>query len=306
MHNSQRLQTRTSFHKWKSLATRAKLSSNVIAKMANVNRRHLSARFQASFLILEHRMRKYCQRLLLSSFKTLLASSVLLSPLQKSLVSGRFLMSSVESKGPQRSVTPDKIIQQRKSDTLKVPYLPLRSTSQPRSHAERDQGHQLLQLDLNSRHNRNLENDFLNTQKLPENSQVVFGEGNSLRSSIDFKGMGDEFFSRSPKRRSFMQYQENLLKSNEKPERNKKPLMSEKTKNFLNEFESNKFLKNKRNRTENLNKSDIGLIGSKQTSVDESLSSQNYRFYNKPINNSFNGDDNWNDKIILRHDNSFL
>ncbi len=83
--------------------------------------------------------------------------------------------------------------------------------------------------------------------------------------------------------------------------------MSEKTKNFLNEFEANKFLKNKRTRAENLNKSDIGGIGSKQTSIDESLSSsQNYRFYSKPINNSFNGDDNWNDKIYLRHDNSFL
>ena len=303
---TQHSKVKNSFDKWKNLGITAKLSKNMVSKMTGLNKKHCSVRYKSSSTILARILQKHSHKLLASSFKHLAASSVSYIMIHKSdILPATSLNASIHDiQDDYRSKTPDEKASRQSYNKLKVPYLPLQRDPHGIHPLERRLYYE--QREKEERHQRLSQEQHNRSQLSGISAESRGGSRQNSHKKSGGKSIGnieDEY--KSSKHLSFIQYRENLMdKGYEEISPEKKPVMSEKTKSFLREFEVSKYLNQRKNKVEVLNKSDIGL-NSKYKLNDESFGNRR-RYYSKPVNNSFTGDENWNEKMLFKSTDSFL
>jgi len=290
----------------------------MITKMTGLNKKHCSARHKSSLMILARILNKHSHKLLASSFKHLAASSVSYIMIHKSdILPATSLNASIQDiKDDYRSRTPEDKGTRSSYNRLKVPYLPLQKDPHGIHPLERRLYHEQREKEEKNYHK--ISHEKLNKSHLsgksPESirgSSKKYIDHSERKKGSNRKEKGgntneNEYRSRSPKHLSFIQYRENFIdKGFDEVSPEKKHVMSDKTKNFLKEFEISKYLnQRKSSKADALNKSDLAA-NSKYKANDEGFGNR-MRYYSKPVNNSFTGDEHWNEKILFKSTDNFL
>lgn len=323
VNTSQQFRLRANFDKWRNMAKTARVTTNIVSKISQINNKHISARYRASLLILTHALQKCSHKVLMTSFKQLVASSVMLFTLQKSAIIPHSLSHNAslqDIREEVRSKTPEAAT--RKSlNNLKVPYLPLKRDTASMHPVEREfwaekkkeedkEFNTTLHLELPSRLNISGFSQESNEGGIANHDRLV-GTGSSIvarygrkSSNGSRENLDHDTLSRSPKHLSFIQYRVNLMEKGSGKKKGKKPEMSERTVNFLKEFEANKYLNQRKNKNDALNKSDIAS-STRKSKYNRDSANQTFH-YNRPANNSFVTNENLGESFSLKNTEDFF
>ena len=322
VNTSHKFRLRANFDKWRNMAKTARVTTNIVSKISKINNKHISARYRASILILTHVLQKCSQKVLMSSFKQLVASSVMLFTLQKSAIIPHSLSHNAslqDIREEVRSKTPDAATH-KSLNNLKVPYLPLKRDTASIHPIEREfwaekkkeedkEFNTTLHLELPSK--LNISGFSQESNEGIANHERLVGTGSSIvarygrKSSMGSReNLDNDTLSRSPKHLSFIQYRVNLIEKGSGKKKGKKPEMSKRTVNFLKEFEANKYLNQRKNKGDALNKSDIAS-STRKSKYNRDLGNQTFH-YNRPANNSFATNENLGESFSLKNTEDFF